>query len=72
MRCDLVVHADGFLDLEIDGTRASRHKAAIGIAVVLSKMDALMKFKKGCRCLHAVKIEALRSKAKNQINKSLH
>ena len=47
MRCDFVVHADGLLDLEVDGTRASRHKAAIGIAVVLSKMDALMKLKKG-------------------------
>lgn len=59
MRCDLVVHADGFLDLEVDGTRASRHKATIGIAVVLSKMDTLMKFKQGYKRQHAVKIEAL-------------
>lgn len=59
MRCDLVVHADGFLDLEVDGTGASRHKAAIGITVVLSKVDASMKFKKGYKRQHAVKIEAL-------------
>jgi hypothetical protein len=38
MRCNLVIHADRFLDLEVNGAGACRHETTIRITVVLSKM----------------------------------
>lgn len=53
MRCNLVVHADRFLDLEVNGAGASRHEAAIGITVVLSKknVDEIKKKVQASACI---------------------